>query len=233
MSYSSRAVIALLAVLASNASAPETAETRPATSEPAYLEVVGIADNDLLNLRATASAGGMVIGRLPNGSRVKNLGCSEVKGYRWCKIVDLVDAKVAGWAAERYLVETAVDPAELPSEAPADSASQGADVAALPSDKTEAPKTGFDATGIIPCARQFGQPMSLCQAGVVRGDAGQAIISVTWPEGGERIIRFRDGKPESSNAEEEFRFTREADLNMIRIGKGERFEIPDALPFGG
>ncbi|MGE3364851.1 MAG: SH3 domain-containing protein [Rhizobiaceae bacterium] len=233
MIYSSRAVIALLAVLASNASAQETAETRPATSEPAYFEVVGIADNDLLNLRATASAGGMVIGRLPNGSRVKNLGCSEVKGYRWCKIVDLVDAKVAGWAAERYLVETAVDPAELPSEAPADSASQGADVAALPSDKTEAPKTGFDATGIIPCARQFGQPMSLCQAGVVRGDAGQAIISVTWPEGGERIIRFRDGKPESSNAEEEFRFTREADLNMIRIGKGERFEIPDALPFGG
>ena len=29
------------------------------------------------------------------------------------------------------------------------------------------------------------------------------------------------------------RFTREADLNMIRIGKGERFEIPEALPFGG
>ena len=43
----------------------------------------------------------------------------------------------------------------------------------------------------------------------------------------------RDGKPESSDSSEEFRFTREADLNMIRIGKGERFEIPEALPFGG
>jgi hypothetical protein len=231
MMYSSRIVVILLTVLAGNASAQEAAE--PAAGEPAFFEVVGVADNDLLNLRATASAGGMIIGRLSNGSRVKNLGCSEVKGYRWCKIVDLVDAKVAGWAAERYLVETAVDAAELPSERPAGVATEGADVVALPNTKTEAPKTGFDATGIIPCARQFGQPMSLCQAGVIRGDAGQAIVSVTWPDGGERIIRFRDGRPESSNASEEFRFTREADLNMIRIGKGERFEVPDALPFGG
>lgn len=221
----------LIIFLPARLAAQEPAE--PAAGEPAYFEVVGVADNDLLNLRATASAGGMIIGRLSNGSRVKNLGCSEVKGYRWCKIVDLVDAKVAGWAAERYLVETAVDAAELPSETPADAATEGADVAALPNAKTEAPKTGFDATGIIPCARQFGQPMSLCQAGVIRGDAGQAIVSVTWPDGGERIIRFRDGRPESSNASEEFRFTREADLNMIRIGKGERFEVPDALPFGG
>jgi len=209
--------------------AQEAAGSQPAANEPAYFEVVGIADNDLLNLRATASAGGMIIGRLPNGARVKNLGCSEVKSYRWCKVVDLVDTKVTGWAAERYLVETTVDAAELPSVAE----TEGSDVAAMPDAKAEAPKTGFDATGIIPCARQFGQPMSLCQAGVVRGDAGQAVVSVKWPDGGERIIRFRDGKPESSNADEEFRFTREADLNMIRIGKGERFEIPDALPFGG
>ncbi len=145
-----------------------------------------------------------------------------------------MDGKVAGWAAARYLVETAVDAAELPSETSPDSApSEGADVAALPDAKAEAPKTGFDATAVIPCARQFGQPMSLCQAGAVRGDAGQAVVSVRWPDGGERIIRFRDGKPESSNANEEFRFTREADLNMIRVGKGERFEIPDTLPFGG
>ena len=55
------------------------------TGKPAYFEIVGIADNDLLNLRATASAGGMVIGRLPNGSRVKNLGCTEVKAIAGVK----------------------------------------------------------------------------------------------------------------------------------------------------
>jgi hypothetical protein len=221
-------IVFLPGILLAQENGPEAKAT--ASGEPAYFEVVGIADNDLLNIRATASAGGIVIGRLPNGSRVKNLGCTEVKGYRWCKIIDLAEAKVAGWAAERYLVETAVDAAELPSETPPP---EGADVAGLPDAGTEGSKTGFDATAVIPCARHFGQPMSLCQAGVVRGDAGQAVVSVKWPDGGERIIRFRDGKPESSNAEDEFRFSREADLNMIRIGKGERFEIPDALPFGG
>lgn len=227
---------ALIVIAPASLSAQENgADSQAATAtEPAYFEVVGIADNDLLNLRATASAGGMVIGRLSNGARVKNLGCTEIKGYSWCKVVDLVDGKVAGWAAARYLVEAAVDAAELPSETSPDGApSEAADVAALPDAKAEAPKTGFDATAVIPCARNFGQPMALCQAGVVRGDPGQAVVSVKWPDGGERIIRFRDGKPESSNSNEEFRFTREAELNMIRVGKGERFEIPDALPFGG
>ena len=46
------------------------------------------------------------------------------------------------------------------------------------------------------------------------------------------MIRFRSGKPDGSNTLQEFRFTREADLNMIRIGVGERFEILDALPLG-
>lgn len=234
VSFRTVLAVALMVWRPAPLAAQETGNAEQSAGEPAYFEVVGIANNDLLNLRATASAGGMVIGRLPNGSRVKNLGCSEVKKYRWCKIVDLVDAKVAGWAAERYLVATTVDPAELPSEAaPPDVASESSEVAALPRAKDPPPKTGFDATGVIPCARQFGQPMSLCQAGVMRGDTGQATVSVTWPDGGERIIRFRDGKPESSDSSEEFRFTREADLNMIRIGKGERFEIPEALPFGG
>jgi len=214
-----------------SAAQDDTAEQPATGDDPPYFEIVGVADNDLLNLRATASAGGMIIGRLQNGARVKNLGCSEVKSYRWCKVVDLFDPKVAGWAAARYLVETAVDPAELPSPTPP--ADAAADAAALPEAAAEPAKSGFDATSEIPCARNFGQPMSMCQAGAVRGDAGQAVVSVTWPDGGERIIRFRDGKPESSNAQEEFRFTRESDLNMIRIGKGERFEIPDALPFGG
>ena len=55
---------------------------------------------------------------------------------------------------------------------------------------------------------------------------------MTWPDGGERVIRFRGGQPEGANSRGEFRFTREGDLNLIRIGVSERFEIPDAVPFG-
>lgn len=204
-------------------------------SEPAYFEVTGVADNDLLNIRATASAAGMVIGRLMNGARVKNLGCSEVKGNRWCKIEDMLDRKVAGWTPARYLIETSADSAEAMATdpLPAESTAEEEVAATEPETAAASSETGFDATAAIPCARTFGQPMTLCQAGAVRGDEGEAVISVTWPNGGERIIRFRGGKPDSSNSEEALRFTREADLNMIRIGKGERFEIPDALPFGG
>lgn len=218
-------------ILASQGSGPASAQDAVA-AEPDYFEVTGVADNDLLNVRATASPAGMVVARLPNGVRLKNLGCSEVKGNRWCKIADIADPKLTGWAAARYLIETALDDATAAALAAPEEESPTEDEAA-PAVKAPAPTTGFDSESAIPCARYFGQPMNLCKAGVVRGDKGEAIVSVTWPDGGERTIRFRAGKPEGSNAQEELRFTREADLNMIRIGEGERYEISDALAFGG
>ncbi|MFN3548934.1 MAG: hypothetical protein ACK4U0_15720 [Mesorhizobium sp.] len=83
----------------------------------------------------------------------------------------------------------------------------------------------------IPCARYVGQPMTRCDVSVLRLAGDEADVTVLWPDGGERLIRFRGGKPDSSNGRGEFRFTREAELNLIRIGVGERFEILDALPF--
>ena len=83
----------------------------------------------------------------------------------------------------------------------------------------------------IPCARYAGQPMTRCEARIVRIDENDADVTILWPDGGERLIRFRGGEPDSANGRGEFRFTREAELNLIRIGSGERFEILDALPF--
>jgi hypothetical protein len=83
----------------------------------------------------------------------------------------------------------------------------------------------------IPCARYAGQPMTRCEARIVRIDENDADVTVLWPDGGERLIRFRGGQPDSANGRGEFRFTREAELNLIRVGSGERFEILDALPF--
>ena len=114
--------------------------------------------------------------------------------------------------------------------APAREAAPVADTFAV----AQAPATGarFDATGAIPCARYLGQPMTRCEAGVTRTGPDASDVTVNWPDGGTRIIRFRDGQPEGANARGEFRFTREADLHMIRVGTGERFEITDALAFG-
>jgi hypothetical protein len=84
----------------------------------------------------------------------------------------------------------------------------------------------------IPCARHLGQPMTTCRASVERKGDGAADVTVFWPDGGTRVIFFRTGKPDGSNAEGELTYTREAQLNMIRIGAAERFEILDKLPFG-
>lgn len=182
--------------------------------EPDFFEVTNVADNDLLNVRATATAAGMVIARLPNGSRVKNQGCREVNKYRWCKVQDVNDPKLIGWVPGRYLQETSVDGGQVITGEDGETISVAA-------------------TGEVPCARYYGQPMRLCQARVERSEDGEAAVTMTWPDGGERTIRFSDGKPKSADSPDPMKFTREADLNMIRIGKGERFEIPDALPFGG
>jgi hypothetical protein len=73
--------------------------------------------------------------------------------------------------------------------------------------------------------------MTSCKAGVVHtGD--KAEVTVTWPDGGMRVISFKAGLPAGSDAPGEFRYTREGSLNMIRVGVSERFEIPDTLALG-
>lgn len=84
----------------------------------------------------------------------------------------------------------------------------------------------------IPCARNVGQPMTRCAATVLRKGSDKAEVTVTWPDGGTRVIAFDAGRPAGSDADGNFRFTREGSLNMIRIGEAERFEITDAVAFG-
>lgn len=86
--------------------------------------------------------------------------------------------------------------------------------------------------GEIPCARYVGQPMTRCEARVTHTGADAADIAVIWPDGGTRVISFQGGKPSGSNSRGAFRFTREGNLNMIRVGASERFEILDELAFG-
>lgn len=341
--------------------------------------VTGLADGDLLNIRATASAFGKVRGRLPNGATLEVFGCSDVGGYTWCRVEETGNPGLNGWAPARYLYTSGEDlpattdiasveqaaPREAPQPAqtsPAfDALTQGANgdnifvpgqapdagqpgerqpraaaPPALPADLTarfgegadhaaqpapapaqsaatigltaaadayglavsrgaaaegdagappeadgpagtptaedaavplptprpapaeteaageidaqvvgevqpppaalapaaQARQTAPQSTDEIPCARYVGQPMTHCAAVVVREGADAADVTVTWPDGGTRLITFRDGKPAGSNSRGEFRYTREGTLNMIRIGLSERFEITDAVPFG-
>ncbi|MGD9656282.1 MAG: hypothetical protein AB7U61_01370 [Methylocystis sp.] len=93
--------------------------------------------------------------------------------------------------------------------------------------------TDFHATGQIPCARQEAQPMSQCRFGVIRRGNGDATVRVFWPDGGERNIYFKNGKAESSDSLAGIYSEKTSDLNRVFIGTTERFEIIDAIIFGG
>ena len=79
--------------------------------------------------------------------------------------------------------------------------------------------------------------MNSCRFGVVRRDAGAGEVTVFWPDGGNRIIAFKNAEPASfdqSAADGEARMDvrRSADLFIITIG-AQRFEIPEAVMTGG
>ena len=106
-----------------------------------------------------------------------------------------------------------------------------------PSAATRAGIGDFDATGQIPCVQAAGQPMTRCDFGVSRGRAGTATVVVTRPDGTTRAIFFIDGKASSADTSQadgypEFSAGREGDLHRVRVGS-ERYEIPDAVIFGG
>lgn len=96
---------------------------QPAAAEadgPDAFRVVGVATNDALNLRASASAQSRIIARIPPDARgLRNLGCSGIPTFaqwqrlspaeraaagqaRWCKVEY---GGRTGWVAGRFLRE--------------------------------------------------------------------------------------------------------------------------------
>ncbi|MFV3370913.1 hypothetical protein ACNFH5_22325 [Pseudomonas sp. NY15435] len=95
----------------------------------------------------------------------------------------------------------------------------------------------FDARGTIPCAQGEGQPMRTCSFGVARDSGGDASVKITFPDGHSRFISFANGQATGADLSQadgdmSFSATKEADLYKVQAGH-ERFEIPEAVIFGG
>jgi hypothetical protein len=61
------------------------------------------------------------------------------------------------------------------------------------------------------------------------------VVTVFWPDGEIRTIRFDGGMPtgvEGPDAGGDMTFARDSDISIISIGQ-ERIMIPDAVIFGG
>ncbi|RVC01253.1 SH3 domain-containing protein, partial [Mesorhizobium sp. M7A.F.Ca.AU.001.01.1.1] len=264
--------------------APAMAEEMAQEAPELVISVVtGLAPDDLLKVRTTASPVATVEARLSSGDMVTNLGCNDINGYKWCKVESTGKEKLSGWAPARYLIPLNPNPyvegeprpagapvvastgsgaeqASAPDQSQATGSADSAPVAppdltarlggagpaaeSTPKSPEEighaamqdayllalaAPDVPLDSAPTlasgpeIPCARYVGQPMERCKVSVVH-TADKANITVTWPDGGTRIISFRAGQPAGSDAPGDFRFTREGSLNMIRVGVSERFE---------
>jgi len=96
--------------------------------------------------------------------------------------------------------------------------------------------TNSNATGEIPCAMAAGQPTGSCPFGVAREGSGSGVVTVTKPDGRTRAIFFQNGEAVGADVSEAdpgaFSASREGDLTIVRIGE-ERYEIPDAVLYGG
>lgn len=95
----------------------------------------------------------------------------------------------------------------------------------------------FDANGQVPCSQSQGQPMTSCNFGVARDSGGSATVAVTRPDGRKRFIFFEKGKAISADLSQtdgnmRFHATKDGDLYIIEAGD-ERYEIPEAVIFGG
>ena len=66
-------------------------------------EVIGVEDGDMLKLRSGPGMGYSVVVGLPNGTMVRNHGCTRVGGTPWCKI-SLKDVRaLKGYVSGHYL----------------------------------------------------------------------------------------------------------------------------------
>jgi hypothetical protein len=69
----------------------------------------------------------------------------------------------------------------------------------------------------------------------VRRGAGGTATVVLPSNAGVRTLLFVEGKPVASNASrtDTLSSTRKEDMTTVKVGDGERYEIPDALLTGG
>lgn len=96
------------------------------------------------------------------------------------------------------------------------------------------PGTPFHAATTIACAPPYAAGTKECEAFVIRrGFGGTATVEVRWGDGLKRRILFVKGKVVAADAPATFSVEREGDVSVVRFGEEERFEIPDALVYGG
>jgi hypothetical protein len=180
---------------------------------PDFWEVAGLSGNGSLNLRAGPSTSDAVVTRMGNGARLRNLGCKEVAGQRWCNVENAADPAVSGWVTGRYLRE-------------AGAAETGSTDALVPG-------TNYNATASVGCTLRAFPGTTECPAGVTRGGPGIGTLFITRPDGFDRVIAFADGDVRPMSGVTSFDWSRSGDETTIIVDGEETYVVVDAFVFDG
>jgi hypothetical protein len=102
-----------------------------------------------------------------------------------------------------------------------------------PSTDALVPGTSYNAIATIRCVAEPDKPMTGCKAGVKRSGPGNAVVTISTPDGGSRSLTFRGGNVVGTNGGGSLRVDRRGDTLIVRVGASELYEIPDAFVNGG
>lgn len=93
-------------------------------------------------------------------------------------------------------------------------------------------RTGYHATGPLPCA-MGNAPMGStpCEFGVTRGKPGNADVHIKPAGGLERVLSFRGNQVTSGAAK--VKASKSGDLWTIEVNDYEHYEVPEAVISGG
>ncbi|MEO0830650.1 MAG: hypothetical protein AAFY03_09350, partial [Pseudomonadota bacterium] len=153
---------------------------------------------------------------------VSNFGCIPSQGRVWCEVRRLHGGPRGFVDAEKL----------RPVAGPDGIVARGQNDSAV-----RAKRKQFDATAEIPCAQEQGQELGWCRLGVSRSEGGDATAAVTFSNGFTRLLFFMHGgfisaSATMSGAGRDTAWDLADGIHWIRADD-QRFEIPDALLFGG
>jgi hypothetical protein len=98
-----RLTIGLGQTAAAKATGPDFADGL--SGGPDFWKVAGLAKGDRLALRRAPSPQSDIIAQIANGAALKNLGCKNARGQRWCQVEQVRQAAQRGWVNGRVLRE--------------------------------------------------------------------------------------------------------------------------------
>jgi hypothetical protein len=96
------------------------------------------------------------------------------------------------------------------------------------------PGTRFHAQASIKCAPAYTQTKECTALVIRRGFDGTGTVEIRWDKAGKRRILFVKGAPKASDDPQELSFLKDGEGNyVVRFNDEGKFEIPQALVFGG